>query len=362
MKPILIILLLNIFLSGCNRNNINSPLEEFNSEVILVANVIDIDKELGFPGVITNSPQYLILQDISLQDNSYFIIIDKHSGLTINNFGIKGKGPNELLHPITLDYLYDNRIGIYDAINMKYNVYSLDNLISDHTLQVEKQVDGNIQTPIQGDRFMKVVSINDSLFVGMWSHPEGRYCLFNDEKNVKKLLYPNFPYDKKHEKESRYIKSFAFQYNLKLSPDRTKLCAASLSCGHLELFNISGDSLIKYLDKLYYLPLYEKLPSDKVLGAVFFKESLPGFSYLDVTDEHIYLSIPSSIKKDIVHQVAVNDYILKYDWEGNAITKYKVDRPIGFFTVDDRNQKIYATTIDTSSYEPKLVYFDLKFY
>ena len=76
MKPILIILLLNIFLSGCNRNNINSPLEEFNSEVILVARVIDIDKELGFPGVITNSPQYLILQDISLQDNSYFIIID----------------------------------------------------------------------------------------------------------------------------------------------------------------------------------------------------------------------------------------------------------------------------------------------
>lgn len=66
---------------------------------------------------------------------------------------------------------------------------------------------------------MKVVSINDSLYVGMWSHPEGRY-----------------------------IKSFAFQYNLKISPDRTKLCAASLSCGHLELFNISGDSLIKYLD------------------------------------------------------------------------------------------------------------------
>lgn len=30
-----------------------------------------------------------------------------------------------------------------------------------------------------------------------------------------------------------------------------------------------------------------------------------------------------------------------------------------FFTVDDRNQKIYATTIDTSSYEPKLIYFDL---
>jgi hypothetical protein len=65
------------------------------------------------------------------------------------------------------------------------------------------------------------------------------------------------------------------------------------------------------------------------------------------------------MKKDIVHQVAVNEYILKYDWNGNAITKYKVDRPIGFFTVDDRNQKIYATTIDTSSYEPKLIYFDL---
>ncbi len=358
MKSMLFILLLNILMSHCIKNNIDSPLEEFNSEVILEANVIDIDKELGFPGIITNSPRYLILQDISLQDNSYFIIIDKHSGLTINNFGLKGKGPDELLHPITLDYLYDNKIGIYDAVNIKYYVYSLDNLISDRPLQVEKKVDGSIQTPIQGDRFMKVVSINDSLFVGMWSHPEGRYCLFNNEKKVKKLLYPDFPYDKKHEEESRYIKSFAFQYNLKISPDRTKLCAASLSCGHLELFNISGDSLTKYLDKLYYLPLYEKFPSDKVLGAVFFKESLPGFNYLDVTDKHIYLSFPS-MKKDIVHQVAVNEYILKYDWNGNAITKYKVDRPIGFFTVDDRNQKIYATTIDTSSYEPKLIYFDL---
>lgn len=358
MKTLLFYLLPIIFLFGCIKNNIVNPLAEFNSEIILKSNIIDIDKRLGFPGVITNSPDYLILQDMSLYNDSYFIIIDKNNGQIVNNFGVKGKGPNELLMPMTLDYLYDNKIGIYDALNIKFYVYSLDDLISNHPLQVEKKVDGNIQTPIKHDRFMKVVSINDSSYIGMWSHPEGRYCLFNNEKKIKKLLYPNFPYDKEHEEESRYIKSFAFQYNLKISPDRTKLCAASLSCGHLELFKINEDSLIKYLDKLYYLPLYEKIPSDKLKGAIFLKESLPGFHYLDVTDNHIYLSF-SSNKKDIVHQVSVNDYILKFDWEGNAITKYKVDRPIGYFTVDDKNQRIYATSIDSGNYEPNLIYFNL---
>jgi len=360
MKKYYFSFILFIFaLFSCKNKTASIPmLDTFKSEYSLKGSIFNINDTLGYPGLIVNTPDYLVLQDKSLKNNFLYKIISKNNGQLIKCFGIKGKGPQEMLTPISLDYISENKIGVYDIDRMKYNIFSLDSIIEDSNNNIIRTVSTNFGDENKYTRCIKIVLVNNTKLIGICSHEKGRYAVFEDNGKLNDILYPDFPYDEDHKTENYFIKSFAFQYNIKVSPDNSKFCSAASTCTHLEIFDITRNSIEKRFDKLFNLPSYKNVSTDKMKGVAFLEDSQSGFNYINVTNDFIYVSYASE-KVKYMHQGAINNYLLKFDWKGNSITKYKLESKIGYFTIDEKDNCVYATSSDTTTNEPIIIKFIL---
>lgn len=353
---IFFIIIITISYSCKKEKTIEQLLNSIDSVYNLESLFIKTNQSLGYPGLIINTPEYLIIQDQSIENGQMYKVVDKFTGKVIESFGIKGRGPNEMLTPMTLDYISNNQISIYDINKNELNIFSIDSIISGSNKTILNVIKPNFKDTNNYFRCKKLVMIDSSRFIGTCSHILGRYASFEEGGNLKNLLYSDFPFDKNHIDEDYLIKNFAFQYNLKISPDKTKMCGAAMSCAHIEIFDIDK-KFVKEKDKLYSLPQYKNISNGNTQGVAFLKESELGFHSLCVTDSHIYVSMATE-KSKVKHKIEINNIILKFDWQGNPIAKYNLNRNIGYFAIDEENNCIYAPDYD-EQFESIILKFNL---
>jgi hypothetical protein len=341
-----------------------SILDSFTSEDLLKSTLVNIDGFLGSPRNLLDCESYLILKD--KVEGFSFALIDKKNMKIIKRFGILGKGPNELLGSITLDYNGNNTITVYDDIARKLIYYSIDSILNNSSQNgISNMASLSISTPENTPQYIiKAVPASDSLILTSCAHPKGRYAIIDKNRKFRNICYTDFPNDdeKEHINEGYLIKSHAFQQQLKISPDKSKFISAATSNGFFETFTIDGVSIVRKCKKVFDLPIYKVIQMKGMPNPAAAKSSTskPGFHGLIATNDFILLSYPSIININNNHDLNKNNYLLKFDWDGKPIIKYKLDRKIGHFTYDEKSGIIYANATDSITFNPIIIAFQIR--
>ena len=79
------------------------------------------------------------------------------------------------------------------------------------------------------------------------------------------------------------------------------------------------------------------------------RHSLPyfktGFTHLCTTSQHVYALYSGKYIKDYPGpDVAFGDQVFVFDWEGNPVVSYRLDREVVTIFVDEAGEKLYAGT------------------
>jgi hypothetical protein len=354
MKTIYFILYTCLLLVSCTNGN-SGIINEFKKNVLLEHKESFIDnRDIGFPKAIVFNDRYLVLLDIV--DNYGLALFDKQNGNLIKRFGNIGKGPNELMSPQTLELTNDGKILVYDSRFNELFSFSIDSLLSGSSSVINKRIKPRFSTK-EFSNCMRLTPINDTVLIGTGWHPNGRLFLFNNAGGELGFFYPEFPYDKLHKNENYITKGFAFQYNMKYNGHRKLLCLSAVTCQHIEIYEVINNKLNKKFDHLYKLPVYDDASNEMMKQVIFDKESKLGFQGLDVSDDFIFLSYASE-KMESPHSLSINDYILKLDWNGTPLIKYRLDCKIGQFATHNSSNEIYAISENAEGL-PCIVKFSL---
>lgn len=119
----------------------------------------------------------------------------------------------------------------------------------------------------------------------------------------------------------------------RVSPNQQKMVFASYKGSLVEFFDLS---LLP--DSIVYKSIQLEIPIDKTQKTSGYEGWIYGFEDAFVTDNFVYFVYNGQTALD---NPGFGEYILKYNWEGSLLEKYKFDVGIRSLAVDERNGILY---------------------
>lgn len=352
MKNTLIITLITILFSSCQekRKDIDfADLFKVREDMTLTPIQDSSDLFLGKPWDILVLNDHIIVQD--LVDGYWFALIDKHTGQLIKRFGVSGRGPGELLHPVSLSKDGQDFTFLDQQLRKLY-VASIDSLITGQPGYIKECI--NLELPTQSyTDCRRLQRLSSGELIGTGVSPEGRLVRFDANGKNARFFSPEYPHDPLHQNEDYKTKSMAYQYHIALNQAENRLCNVGGTAGQFEIFELTPDGMKQLVNHIYYLPKYTNHSNENILQVGFTTESKMGFSNLETTADHIWFS---NIKDELLNnRTQIIDYIGKFDWNGNPVKAYRVKGNLRIYGLDPDGTKIYGIALNPETMEPELV-------
>lgn len=332
-----------VLLLSCAKSNKEPVLSGFNKVIEISSSVSKIQStKLGEIVDMLIVDTVLVVNEMF--NDSIFKLFNVKSGKYLCSSIRTGRGPNEMVYPRAIHHLKDDIVTTY-CENQKALFYiSINNFLSRNNsfLRVVKFNRSDI---------LRAYPINDSLSICTGMFKEGRYCLYNLNSNIGNVKY-NYPSDDIHNKESNLIKAFAFQGGISIKPDLKKFVSVTYFAGNIEIFDIVNNDFVRTYKHIYYLPQYKDMRGK---GAAFIKKNKNGFISLATSNDYIFVLYSGRSKEEYSMDYYCGNNLLVFDWSGKAIMSIKLDKSIRDMTLDRKNMKIYAYSINNISGEPEII-------
>ena len=341
---LLVILLISI---SCSDNSEVPVFFEFNEVVNLNSTKTKIESsELGEVVDMLVNDSILVISEM-FSDN-VFKLFNLRTGRMISNCIKKGRGPNELTGPSVIT-IYKKDIFSTSPNNMNDLIYiSVGDLIKEKN--EFRQVD---KLNIPGA--FKTYPINDSVIISTGIFENGRYCLYN-KHSKESLIKFGYPYDEEHKNENKIALGFAYQGLITINPETERFASVTTSSGNFEIYEISGSDFYRIFQKSYFLPKYK---NDNNRGVIYLKNNKRGFISIDSTSEYIYVVYSGLSRENSDIDTFQGENILVYDWDGNPILRFKLERNIKIMSLNNDGKKIYAYGINPVTGEPEIIMYEL---
>jgi hypothetical protein len=277
----------------------------------------------------------LIVQDYYQRDTCFWIF-DKRAGDFLAAFGLKGRGPGELIYPTGMTYDRENRLLVTRVPNLKKIArYDLAKILSG-----EKE-------------FYSEVSIDSALFIrnvipcaGAYLATEisdtSRFRILRDGRL--KTAYTSFPRLVADKEENWALFEYASQWEIK--PDQTKMVHATYIGAIMEIFDIKNDRLEPTAIRYLHEPIYRPYDSVSPRWVATTDDTVCGFVQLVATDNRVYaILVGEAYPPDATR--ALNK-IFVFDWTGLPLARYAL--PSGLtpecIAVEDDETHLYAIATD----------------
>lgn len=296
------------------------------------------------PGLVITGKKLVIIET---QAGKIFEVFSVPDFKYIGGFGASGRGPEEFQNINTYSAsATENGLRIFD--------FEKGILEIDFTNFPVKATSSNIITfPFSVQYMNSPFQINDSIICGIPypqaeiinGQPETRfidnlYIRFN--ANSKRVDYfGNYPdlYPKKYSDQFWII----YMNMTTVKPDKQKFASAGYLIKTLHIYNNDG-TLAK--------ELIMKVPDDLLA-----EESLnPKITYYDAiksTDNYIYAICEDAPPDNLLNNIPTLEV---WDWNGNPVMRFKLDRPVAAFDVTKDDKTIYF--LDRQSRD-KILKYDL---
>ncbi len=331
--------LLILSLYSCKKEHKNTPISLFKTEKELSKVYSDFDKNsIGvIEGLLSNDSSLVILD---FHSGNSFSLFNLSTEKSIGRFGTIGQGPGEIplgcYGYLSKNYFYAS----YDHTGLIAQ-YNMDSLI--HNINVLPLV--LIRYKIPEAFFSRVISINDSLFLGAGSYKSKyQFALFNSESTV--VDYNIEIYNSKNEEYNMYHKFLSNQGILRKHPSKNKFIYALNYSSNIDFIEIINNKIYSIKSLRFRNP--KGFPqSDGELNRILPDTESP-IGYIDVAVGNNYIYAIYTDKKMIKENGKGNTFsskhILVFDWEGNPINKYHLEDEAYFITVNEKSNKMYIAT------------------
>lgn len=302
-------------------------------ETIAGEKISSIDPySLGSMKVIDN---YLVI--INADGDNIFQIYDVNTDSLIMQVGRRGKGPNEFLNPLFTSYCkkHDNSLEVFDTRRRRIINIDVKKTILDNSLvSCRKKLPNKIGV-------VENVWYQSDSMICYQGENEGRFSIFYTTNTSKKKI----PYQVENLKidMSEHFEYGLFSSDIYLDPYRKLIVAMPYKVGQIDYYNFEGEFLYStsFEDK-NKLKAYIKNPKKNPIKTNLM-EVKADFSTIYV------LNLNADDSKMNGMENGCSELLL-FDWLGNPIKKYILDRIIMRFAIDDNNQCIYGYAPFESDY------------
>ena len=252
--------------------------------------------------------------------DTIFDVFDIQTCKYLFSTGTKGRGPEDFLSPVGQTIQAENVFfTILDHNNLKTVVWQPD--FGLHTVSVQKTFD---LSPING-----FIKLNDTLFCAFadcatrsTSDFEFQLKNIHDNSIIKFSTYPEYLAKRKFDQETRC--QIYYKY-LVANPVKRKFAAFYSRYKVFRLFSYEG-----ILEK----EIHVNIPPFQIRDVENSEKRIFFYARVVSTDQYIYAYCAS------------NKEIQVWDWDGNPIIVYSLDRDYFRFTVSEEHKKIYLTSIE----------------
>lgn len=336
-KGVLILLLLQSFLISCNDSTGVSEELDIIMPTYLVNSEVIVDGLLGVSDICISDTLIVI----SLRNSHNMIQVLNESGDLLGE-GLKfGRGPGETTNILEISNISNGRVCATVADEKVY-IYNISSLISGSILP-----ESIIELQEENYAFSSIAVCDSSLFyvgkdVTKYDENNTIYCIYNFSKDVNSYFGNTF----KEDKQSRQypVNDFTIQTVYQgeplCRPDMKKVVIPFFYALAFDIVNLEEGNYDIECRKVFTTPgvKIEPIPS---LGINTVKRDVTSYvGFLDVSCTQQYIYLLYSEKKFSNNRYNQGRYILKYDWSGNLITKYALDKEVSDFCVDSDNEYI----------------------
>lgn len=263
-------------------------------------------------------------------------------------FGAKGQGANDFVMPYSLQYLDENRLGVYDMPTRKYCEVDLK---SDY--KVIKR-----SPQLMGRATFTAHCVPDGRYLGIGPYENSMFTLYDTSGIVKKEFY-EYPYKDKEDKSIKnHLRAMAYQGKFCSNPSKDKFVYASSYADILHFYQWDGDSLkiIRKIENSY--PAYTPEESGGGFGAAMDKDKPSGYLSAYATAQYVYVLYSGDIPNETILK-GINfsgDQLFIYNWKGEKVKDLKLDIRCTMIAVSPDDKILYGIA---NNPDPELERFDL---
>ena len=328
-RQILLCFLAAAFLVGCNPPDLEDNNLDESSFIKITGTPLKIEI-LGVPRI--TMVDNLILS-INQSGKKVFSLIDPNEQKIVNEYGELNQFPEEYSFPIFPGEIIPKKpshFTVHDLDKNEYFEYKLEG--NEFELLSKERINFN------GEYFPNFVGIkSDSLTIYSPEHGGLLVIYKNTPENANVIDY--FPIPNSEIKDIH--KWMAYQASIAINLEKKLIAINSLLFGELDIFNFEGE----LINRVIY-------DTDNHLSDDFKAENITATDLkryaidIQASEKSIFILIEGNSYNDIRDKKQIqNSKILEYDWEGNFINGYLLDRPILSIAYDDKNSRIFGTSL-----------------
>ena len=341
-------------LSACTNKDKESPILLFSANSITPV----VSEQSGF-----DENSLALIVGLQCNDSS-LVVLDNHSGYSftlfslypeeyIGRFGRIGRGPGEILY------------GASGTLNGgSFDIYSPDiDLIAKYSVSgLYSEIESGAQTlakfNIPNAHFSKVIPINDKTFLGAGAYNSTyQFLLFNSNDDV--LDYAVEIFNKDDRTFNEYHKYLSNQGVLRKHPSQNKFVYSITHSSNIDFIEVN-DGSINLVNSIRLRDPEGKPFGSNGMNYVIPDSTMP-IGYIDLAFDTDYVYALYTDKKGKEPDGRINstssNLVLVFDWDGNPVKMYRLDRSAYYIAVNKVTKKMYCAVKDSGAWN--IVRYDL---
>ncbi|MTI89408.1 MAG: hypothetical protein FH748_15735 [Balneolaceae bacterium] len=321
----------------------------------LRGNRLTVSDSLGIPSdiehinITENSDAFAIITDITIVPPLHFVNLtdDKY----ITGIGREGRGPGEFLNPHTLFSFSKDSILVLDPNNNRLTKVILTN--ENHLKHLHNAEPEIINLKFHGLPLNAFPLKNDTyVATGLIRDKDNKFISILNSNGTEKELTGTPP---EISQEVPVNKKQVARKSTSTSNNKGDKFAVGFSFTDIiQIYNYKGEVL-----ETIKGPIQSELNFNKNKSGNFTLSDDNISAYIDLASTSNYLYALYSGKKIYSSNSNFGNLIFIFDWKGNLIKSFELDRQIFSITVDKQDSVLYG--IDPSSLEPGIYQYNLSF-
>ena len=357
-----IVAIIMVFTS-CNSGN-NNPLAFIPPDLSKAkdADVIEIskiEKETTHYHKLAVKDSFVVATGSDFEHTQH--LFSKKTGEYLKSFAAIGRGPGEFVMGMTYVHFTTGNDSTYYIVHLPLSTvytYKVKDIMS-HSYPSKFTRLAPIPGRLVGQlAFSEIIPINDRIIAtpGNKRKNNNLYELYDMNGTLLDTfaLYPDIVEIKHKELISRKMFEFA---RIAVRPDGKRMVTGTNYGAYMGIYSLENDSITLLTENRYHIPqLYIKLHSRN--GARTYHRhdyDITGFTSVTTSQDRIYAVYYGrefSSKDDLY-------YILEYDWDGNLLKTYRLDREIFDVKYDSKENRLYLLYGDYNEGDFRLGYMEV---
>jgi len=343
---------LSVSLISCNKKEIEPP-QIFKDSLSIKGEILDSNLEyVGLPSKTILIDSFLVIKDnasASKREFSIHIINIKQNEF-ITSTCRKGRGPNEIVHPLTLNRSISNQrsFKVYSRFKYSFFNFNIDSILVDKNYLPKPTI--TFKEP-----YLIPVHLPNHQYMAIGPFENGRYRI-SDSLGKNHTYKFDYPQDPDHKNVPKKFKSKVYQGNFCLQSNGNHFAFGALNSGILEFFQATQDKILKIKNWHFYYPEYRIKPDPNKISAPLSPDNKFAFPAMSGTENYLYVLYSGRNFRKYQSRIIYGKDILVFTWSGKPVLHYSLDKEIWGFSVNDKDQTLYGIT---NLPEPALIKFNL---